>query len=215
MRPAIRTRRLVTVLLAVLAAYFLMPLYWLVVAATKSTGDLINSSPLWFANPQLFTNLGELFSFGGGIFWRWVLNSVVYAGVGALGATLISACAGYALAKCAFRGREALFNVILAGVLLPMTALGLPLFLLMSKLGLANTYWAGPAAQPGQPVRGVPVAGLRRHRAGRRARRGPLRRRRGVAHLREDRAADHVAGPGDDLPVSSSWPSGTTTSCPW
>ncbi|MBB6548859.1 carbohydrate ABC transporter permease [Nonomuraea rubra] len=142
MRPAIRTRRLVTVLLAVLAAYFLMPLYWLVVAATKSTGDLINSSPLWFANPQLFTNLGELFSFGGGIFWRWVLNSVVYAGVGALGATLISACAGYALAKCAFRGREALFNVILAGVLLPMTALGLPLFLLMSKLGLANTYWA-------------------------------------------------------------------------
>ncbi|PZG15719.1 carbohydrate ABC transporter permease [Nonomuraea aridisoli] len=42
----------------------------------------------------------------------------------------------------AFRGREALFNVVLAGVLLPMTALGLPLFLLMSELGLANTYWA-------------------------------------------------------------------------
>ncbi|MFB4272736.1 carbohydrate ABC transporter permease [Nonomuraea sp. GTA35] len=118
MRTAIRTRRLVTVLPAVLAASFLMPLYWLVVAATKSTGDLINSSPLWFANPQLFTNPGELVSFGDGIFWRWVLNSLVHAGVGALGATFISACAGYALAKCQFRGREALFNVILAGVYL-------------------------------------------------------------------------------------------------
>ncbi|TDD49062.1 carbohydrate ABC transporter permease [Nonomuraea terrae] len=135
-------RWLVTVLMAVLAAYFLMPLYWLIVASTKSTGGLINSAPLWFADPQLATNLGDLMSFGGGIFWRWILNSVVYAGVGAIGATFISACAGYALTKCAFRGREALFNVVLAGVLLPMTALGLPLFLLMSELGLANTYWA-------------------------------------------------------------------------
>jgi multiple sugar transport system permease protein len=97
---------------------------------------------LWFADPRLPANLGDLFSFGGGIFWRWVLNSVVYSGVGALGASFISACAGYALAKCEFRGREALFDVILAGFLLPMTALGLPLFLLMSKLGLANTYAA-------------------------------------------------------------------------
>ncbi|NUS05613.1 MAG: carbohydrate ABC transporter permease [Nonomuraea sp.] len=137
-----RRRWLVTVLLAVAAGYFLLPLYWLVVAATKSTGDLINSGPLWFADPRPLANLGELFSFGDGIFGRWVLNSLLYAGAGALGATLIAACAGYALAKCAFRGREVLFNVILAGVLLPMTALGLPLFLLMSRLGLANTYWA-------------------------------------------------------------------------
>ncbi|MER6943204.1 carbohydrate ABC transporter permease [Nonomuraea sp. NPDC000554] len=138
----VSTRWLVTVLLTVLAGYFLLPLYWLVVAATKSTGDLINSSPLGFTNPQLWTNLGDLVSFGDGIFWRWIGNSLVYAGLGAAGATLISACAGYALAKCDFRGREALFNVVLAGVLMPMTALGLPLFLLMSKAGLANSYWA-------------------------------------------------------------------------
>ncbi|WP_328807993.1 carbohydrate ABC transporter permease [Nonomuraea antri] len=139
---AVRPRWLVTVLLLVLAGYFLLPLYWLAVAATKDTGGLIGSAPLWFSEPRLAANLGELVTFGDGIFGRWTLNSLLYAGAGALGATLISACAGYALAKCEFRGKEALFNVILAGVLLPMTALGLPLFLLMSRLGLADTYWA-------------------------------------------------------------------------
>ncbi|MGP3937492.1 carbohydrate ABC transporter permease [Nonomuraea sp. KM88] len=138
----ISLRWLTTVLLLVLAAYFLLPLYWLIVAATKNTGDLINSSPLWFANPQLWTNLGDLFSFSDGIYLRWILNSLIYSGLGAAGATLVAACAGYAMAKCEFRGREALFNVILAGVLLPTTAIGLPLFLLMSDAGLANTYWA-------------------------------------------------------------------------
>ncbi|WP_214324816.1 carbohydrate ABC transporter permease [Nonomuraea sediminis] len=135
-------RWLTTLLLVVLAAYFLMPLYWLLVAATKSTGDLINSSPLGLADPQLWTNLRDLVTFDGGIFWQWVGNSLIYSGLGAAGATFVSACAGYALAKSVFRGKEAVFNLVLAGCLLPMTALGLPLFMLMSKIGLANTYWA-------------------------------------------------------------------------
>jgi multiple sugar transport system permease protein len=50
--------------------------------------------------------------------------------------------AGYALAKYEFRGREVLFGVILAGVLVPATALALPLFLLLSQVDLTNTYWA-------------------------------------------------------------------------
>jgi multiple sugar transport system permease protein len=62
--------------------------------------------------------------------------------VGAVAATLLSAAAGYALAKFPFPGREGIFNVVLAGVLIPGTALALPLYLLFSEMGLANTYWA-------------------------------------------------------------------------
>jgi multiple sugar transport system permease protein len=132
----------VTGALALAAAYFLLPVYWVVVSATKSTEDLFGSSGLWFANPQLLSNLHDVFTYDGGIFRRWLLNSALYAGVGATAATLFAAMTGYALAKYEFRGREATFNVIIAGVLLPATALALPLYLMMSRVDLANTYWS-------------------------------------------------------------------------
>lgn len=50
--------------------------------------------------------------------------------------------AGYALAKYAFPGREATFNLILAGVLVPATALALPLFLLFSRAHAVDTFWS-------------------------------------------------------------------------
>ena len=137
-----RSRILVTALLVVAALYFLVPVYWLMVAATKSTGDLFGSFGLWFANPRLLYNLGNVFTYDNGVYVRWALNSVLYAGVGALVATGFAAMAGYALAKYRFRGNQAVFNIILAGVLVPGTALALPLYLLFSKFGLANTYWA-------------------------------------------------------------------------
>jgi multiple sugar transport system permease protein len=64
------------------------------------------------------------------------------SGVGALLATYFAAAGGYALAKYDFRGRDTIFGLILGGVLVPGTATALPLFLLFSQLGLANTYWS-------------------------------------------------------------------------
>ncbi|WP_427889956.1 carbohydrate ABC transporter permease [Kribbella sp. GL6] len=141
-RPALGWRILVVGLLTVFALYFLLPVYWLVVAATKSTGDLFGSFGLWFTRPQLLENLRNVLTYDHGIYLRWTFNSVLYAGAGAAIATVLAAMAGYALAKYEFRGRESVFNLILAGVLIPGTALALPLFLLFSQLGLANTYFA-------------------------------------------------------------------------
>ncbi|MCT2582982.1 carbohydrate ABC transporter permease [Actinophytocola gossypii] len=142
MRASLRSRILVTALLGVLALYFLLPVYWLLVASTKSTGDLFGSSGLWFADFRLAENLVNVFTYDDGIYLRWVANSVLYAFVGATVSTLLSAAAGYALAKFAFRGRETVFNLVLGGVLVPATALALPLYLMLSNVGLANSYWA-------------------------------------------------------------------------
>ena len=128
--------------LAVAAIYFLFPVYWLVIAATKSSGSLFGSSGFLLDKPQLLSNIQNVFAYNGGIFVRWAGNSLLYSGVGALVATTLSISAGYCLAKFQFRGREFWFNVILAGVMIPGTALALPLFLMMSQLGLVNTYWA-------------------------------------------------------------------------
>jgi len=130
-------------LMVVFAGYFLTPLWWLFVASTKRLEDLSTTPGLWFGDGfHLFSNIGDLVSYSDGIFVRWMINSVLYAGVGAALGTLLAAMAGYAFAKYTFPGRDWLFNSILAGVLVPATALALPLFLIAAKVSLVDTYWA-------------------------------------------------------------------------
>jgi multiple sugar transport system permease protein len=134
---------LVTGILTVVALYFLIPVYWVLVAASKTSEDLFTTFGFWFApNFALWDNLTQVVTYDNGIFVRWFLNSVLYAGVGALLATYLAAAGGYALAKYKFRGNNAIFAIILGGVLVPGTATALPLFLMFSQMGLANTYWS-------------------------------------------------------------------------
>ncbi|MFF8313087.1 carbohydrate ABC transporter permease [Streptomyces lydicus] len=141
--PPLRYRIITASLLTVAALYFLTPVYWLIVSTTKSSADLFGTFGFWFsARPHPLDNLADVLSHDHGIYLRWFANSLLYAGIGAVCATLLSAAAGYALAKFPFRGREAVFNLVLAGVLIPGTALALPLYFLFSSMGLADTYWA-------------------------------------------------------------------------
>lgn len=130
------------VVMTMFTLYFLTPIWWLVVASTKSRGDLFSTNPLWFADVNFVENLSGLLAYRDGVYLRWLLNSALYAGVGAVVATVLSGMCGYALAKYRFRGREMIFNVVLGGVLVPATALALPLFLLFSQVELTDTFWA-------------------------------------------------------------------------
>jgi len=132
-----------TLFMVLFAGYFLTPLWWLVVASSKTRAAVGATGGLWFSRPfSLFTNFGDVVTYQNGIFLRWLGNSLLYAGGGALLGTLFASMAGYALAKYAFPGREATFNVVLAGVLVPATALALPLFLLFGKVNATDTFWS-------------------------------------------------------------------------
>ncbi|THA27184.1 carbohydrate ABC transporter permease [Streptomyces sp. RKND-216] len=137
-----RSTVLAVAFMVVVACYMLLPVYWLLVSATKSQPDLIGTPGLLPADWHLTANLTALFNQDGGVYGRWLLNSLLYAGAGAALGTLLAAMAGYALAKYRFRGREAVFSVVLGGVLVPATALALPLFLLFSEAGATDTYWS-------------------------------------------------------------------------
>lgn len=128
--------------LIVVTVYCLTPIYWLAVAATKNNTDLFSSFGLWFARFDLWANVVDLFTRDNGVYLRWIGNTVVYAGVGGSLGTLISVAAGYALAKYRFAGRGMIQALVLGAVLVPPTTLALPLYLLMSKVNLTNTYWA-------------------------------------------------------------------------
>jgi len=131
------------VILLVLALYFVIPIWWLFVAATKSTGGLFSSPAFWFDDPmQLFANIAGLFEHQGGIYWTWLGNSFVYSFVSGVGATIVAVLAGYGFAKYRFRGRGFVFGMILGSVMVPLTALVIPQFMLLSQYGLVNTGWA-------------------------------------------------------------------------
>ena len=132
------SRTVVMGLLALATVYFLFPMWWLLVAATKPFGEQFSGSGLWFDGFGLFDNLTRLSAQHDGIFWQWMLNSLIYCGLGATIGTVLSAMGGYALAKYDFPGRGGLFGVILAAVLVPKILFTLPLYLMFSGVHLID-----------------------------------------------------------------------------
>lgn len=131
--------------LVVACIYFIVPVWWLFVAATKTNSGLFFGAhgSLWFDKKfALWDNIVALTNYQGGIYWRWILNSFFYAFVGGFLATAVAVFAGYGFAKYRFRGKNLFFNIVLGALMIPSTALVIPTFLLMSKFGLTDTIWA-------------------------------------------------------------------------
>ncbi|WP_171117151.1 MULTISPECIES: carbohydrate ABC transporter permease [Streptomyces] len=128
-----------TVTLLLGALYCLLPVAWVVIASTKSGSELF--STFTFLPGTGFTeNLSDLSAYRDGVYWQWMGNSALYAGLGALLSTAVSSVSGYALATYRFRGREAIFNVLLAGVLMPPVILAVPQYLLLAQADLTDSY---------------------------------------------------------------------------
>lgn len=128
-------------LLGLFLLYSMLPLYYLAVSATKTNTQLFSSFGLWFAEDlNLGANLRALFGREDGVFLLWLRNSAVYALVSGLGAAAICTAAGYALSKFHFPGRRMMYAAILGAVMVPNTALVIPLFLLFANLGLTDTW---------------------------------------------------------------------------
>jgi multiple sugar transport system permease protein len=140
-KPRQRPSLLPTAVLLVGAVYCLLPVAWVVVAATKNGSTLFTS--FTFAPSGSFVqNLRDVTAYRGGLFWQWMANTALYAGVGAVLSAAVSGLSGYTLAKYRFRGRSVMFNMLLAGVLVPGITLAIPQYLLLAKVGLTNSYWS-------------------------------------------------------------------------
>ncbi|WP_374493160.1 carbohydrate ABC transporter permease, partial [Streptomyces sp. ICN903] len=134
-----RTALLPTAALLLGALYCLLPVAWVVVASTKSGRELF-STFTFLPGTGFAENLADLTAYRDGVYWQWMANSALYAGLGALLSTAVSALAGYALAVYRFRGREAVFNVLLTGVLMPPVILAVPQYLLLAEVNLTDTH---------------------------------------------------------------------------
>jgi len=128
--------------LVVAMLYFLVPVFWLLVASTKNNADLTSTFGFWFAEWNLGANYDSLMGWTQGLFWRWVANSILYSVSSGVIGTLVAVMAGYAIAKFVFPGRRIAVGVIMGGLLLPVALLTVPLYIEFHALGLTNTIWA-------------------------------------------------------------------------
>jgi multiple sugar transport system permease protein len=128
------------VVLTLFVFFFAIPIVWLLLSVTKSAKALTVSNPFSVGSWHDFvSNWNQLFDFQDGAVTTWIANSAVYA-VGALVITLIvSIPAGYALALTEFKFRRALLVLTLVVMLIPSTALVLPIFLELNVVGLIGS----------------------------------------------------------------------------
>jgi multiple sugar transport system permease protein len=123
--------------------FFAVPILWLVLAPTKSEHDLIFWSSLRFGSFSLIReSWDKIWHFQGGALKSWFENSLIYCGGGVAIALVTSILAGYGLAITQFIGRKVLLAVTLIVMLVPSTALVLPLFLEINFVHLIDTPWS-------------------------------------------------------------------------
>ena len=129
------------VVLTLLALAFLMPIFWMVLSATKANNAILSVPPTFEFGDALAANWADLTR--DLPFIRIVANSVGIAVTYTILATLVSAMGGYALAKFAFRGQAAIFGVVLVALTIPFEVRIIPQYILIARdLGMTNTWWA-------------------------------------------------------------------------
>jgi multiple sugar transport system permease protein len=130
-------RAFAILLLLTFAAFFVVPLIWLLIAPTKTDRQLLLEHPFAIGDwATLVDNWMSLVTFQNGLLWTWIGNSAFYCLAALVITLVISIPAGYALALTEFRGRKALLATTLVVMLVPGTALVLPIFLELSAVKL-------------------------------------------------------------------------------
>ncbi|GAA1189210.1 multiple sugar transport system permease protein [Kitasatospora gansuensis] len=129
--------------LTVFVVFFVLPVLWLVLAATKTDQQLVHGHPLSFGSFQaLLDNWDSLTGFQDGAILLWLGNSALYAVISLVITLGVSVPAGYALAMTEFRGRRTLLIATLIVMLMPTATLVVPLFLEINAARLIGTMWS-------------------------------------------------------------------------
>ncbi|MDX8142270.1 carbohydrate ABC transporter permease [Lentzea sp. BCCO 10_0061] len=124
-------------LLCVLCVPFVFPTWWMVTSSMKPISEIFSESLL--PSEWTFSTYSQVFRMQpfGQQYW----NSLYIAVIVTVGTMAVAALAGYAFARIRFPGQNALFVVVLTGLLIPSEVTIVPLFQLFQSLGLTNTHW--------------------------------------------------------------------------
>jgi multiple sugar transport system permease protein len=126
------------IVLSTWAVVSIFPLYWMVTTALKPPTTVMSLPPEWIPTSVSLNNFYE--AFANSPVARWTFNSLLMALAVTAFQLLFATMAGYGFAKKTFPGRELLFWVYVSSMMIPGFAMIIPLFTLMTRLGLVNSY---------------------------------------------------------------------------
>ena len=130
----------ITIFLGFLALIVLVPILWIVLGTFKPEKEITSYPPTFIPQALTFENFVKV---SGRIkIWRYALNSLIYAGGTTTIAMFVNSLAGYVYARYSFKGKTVCFLLTLATMMVPFQVIMVPLFLIVFKLGMYDTYWA-------------------------------------------------------------------------
>jgi multiple sugar transport system permease protein len=137
-------------LLVVLAIIWLLPLLWAIDTSLKPEGETTAIPVSWLASH--FTLDAYITTFATSNLPRWYFNSFLTSALISAATVLLASLAAFAFSRIPFRGRNSLFWIILAGIMIPFQILIVPLFSLMQTFDMVDTYWGVILPQIASPI---------------------------------------------------------------
>lgn len=123
---------------ALLIVIFLMPFYWMILTAFKTLGEVLRMPPKFWVDSLQWQNFRDAFTRIN--FLHYTRNSLIITLGTMIGQLVVVVPAAYAFARYQFRGKNALFGIVLATMMIPGQLIFLPVFVMFAKSGLLNTY---------------------------------------------------------------------------
>jgi multiple sugar transport system permease protein len=145
--PALRNRRMLRAIgaslskhfvLIVLSAMFALPLVWMVGTSFKTAGQALQMPVVWWPHPFLWSNYPDLFA--ALPYFRFFVNTFLYAGVTIVGVCVSSSLVAYGFSRLRWPGRDAVFYVMLMTLILPFACTLIPLFVMYKRFGWIGGY---------------------------------------------------------------------------
>lgn len=143
--------RIITlVVLVILAIIWILPILWAIDTSLKPEGETTAVPVSWFASH--FTLDAYITTFATTNLPRWYFNSFLTSAIISIVTVILASMAAFAFSRVPFKGRSILFWIILAGIMVPIQILIVPLFTQMQSLGLVDTYWGIMLPQFASPI---------------------------------------------------------------
>ncbi len=127
--------------LIAVTAVFMLPFFWMLSVALKSKSQVFARPVQWWPDPTHWENFVTAATYQYFPYFRMLWNSVFYAGLVTIGTVLSCAAVGYGFARLRFPGREILFGITLATMMIPPIVTFIPTYVIFAKLGLIGSYF--------------------------------------------------------------------------
>lgn len=130
----------VYILLVTISLLFLIPIWWLFISSLKRIDEILTIPPIWWPSTPQWQNYVDALTSPAFPFWRLMFNTLFYCVLATIGTVLSSSIVAYAFARMRFAGRDLLFGITLATLLLPSVVTLIPTYVLFQRMGMVGTY---------------------------------------------------------------------------